>query len=127
MNSDEIIRLAVLCASCALVVCCIVFLALRPKRHMEYYESGELKHVYFLKKNTQMVKQEVFYYRNGQVNKTKKWKKGVLQGDSQVFYGTGEIYIVSHYDGGALNGPYTVYDKDGSVLESHAYKEGALV
>jgi antitoxin component YwqK of YwqJK toxin-antitoxin module len=127
MNSDEIIRLAVLCASIALVVCFIVFLVLRPKRHMEYYESGELKHVYFLKKKTQMVKEEVFYYRNGQVNKTKEWKKGVLQGDSRVFYGTGEIYIVSHYDSGTLNGPYTVYDKDGSVLESRAYKEGELV
>jgi len=126
MDSDLIIGLIVLAIPFVLITWFIVFLVTRPKRQKEFYESGELKHIYFQKKKKGKVKKETFFYRNGQKNKIKNWKKGVLEGQTLVFYPTGEKYIESNYKKGKLNGPYTVFAKDGSVLESFTYNEGVV-
>ena len=126
MDIFGIIAAIILISPVALIVWFIVFLVTRPRRKKEYYESGEIKHIYFLKKKKYKVKKETFFYRNGQKNKIKNWKKGKLEGKTVVFYPTGEKYIESNYSNGKLNGAYTVFSKDGSIMELFTYNEGVL-
>jgi antitoxin component YwqK of YwqJK toxin-antitoxin module len=106
------------------VACLIIFLILRPKEKREFYDTGELKFLYYLKKDRKIGK-ETIYYRTGEINRIKHWdKKGELYGESIVFYRTGEKYIVSNYLDNELDGEYTVYHKDGTVIESYNYNNG---
>jgi antitoxin component YwqK of YwqJK toxin-antitoxin module len=127
MDIYDVITLIILCLPIALIVWFVIFMVTKPKRKKEFYETGELRHVYFEKKKIGKVKKETFYYRSGQENKITNWKKGKPQGQSVVFYPTGEKYIESNYDDGKLNGAYIVFSKDGSVMESHTYNAGVIL
>jgi antitoxin component YwqK of YwqJK toxin-antitoxin module len=108
------------------ITACVITLIVisMPKAKREFYKTGELKCLYYLKKDKKIGK-EIIYYRTGEINKVKNWnKKGELYGESIVFYRTGKKYIVLNYRNNKLDGEYTVYNEDGSVLESHNYSDG---
>jgi antitoxin component YwqK of YwqJK toxin-antitoxin module len=104
----------------------------KPQKREEYYDTGELKRVFYekkWKKKEEFKKEgkEITYYRSGEINKIKILKRGKQEGETIVYYKTGEKYILSYYTQDALDGEYTIYEKNGTIIESHTYNKGVKV
>ncbi|USA45190.1 hypothetical protein NDN11_10650 [Acinetobacter sp. C26M] len=99
----------------------------KEKLREELWENGAIKHKYFFRNEIGKYGKEIFFYRNGKINKKSQWKKNELNGLTLVFYSTGEKYIKTNYKDGKLEGKYTVFYKNGQILREYLYKNGVKI
>lgn len=85
--------------------------------HKATYKNGVLKNKYYLSKGKKHYK-ETFYYKSRELNKEQYWGNGILEG---------ELYILSNYKNGKLNGSYIVYSKNGNIAKSYTYNDGVII
>lgn len=90
-------------------------------RKIESYEDGQNKkfdidYIEDIKDGD-----ETLYYPSGEINRTRHWTNGELNGESSVYYPNGQLYISCTYRMGKLHGDYVVYRQDGSVLLKKNY------
>lgn len=93
----------------------------------EDWDSGQLKRKYYYKDDVGCVGKDLFYYRNGQLNKTRNWKNNLLEGNFEVFYSTGQKYIKGNYKSGNYDGKYVVFNKKGKLILECTFKNGKLL
>ena len=89
-------------------------------KHQEFYEDGSVKCEYF---TVNGIKDgiESIYYPTKELNKTKTWSHGLLEGPFVVYFRNGERYIEGSYSNGDYKGVYCVYDLNGSILTKKEY------
>lgn len=86
----------------------LLWTLIKGKRVKETYPSGEQRRQYFIRKNKKQGIESV-YYKTGELNKSKHWKNGVLDGKCTTFLKDGSVYIDELYDNGKLS-RYIVLD-----------------
>lgn len=109
-----------------IVLCCIVTAVLLYRKYYmhikckEYYENGNVKCEYYtingIKDGTENI-----YYPTKEINKTKTWSNGILEGPFVVFFRNGKPYIEGAYSHGEYKGVYFVYDLNGNILTKKEY------
>ena len=62
---------------------------------------------------------ETFYYKTGELNKTKYWLMGILL-SAVTYYKDGNIYTVERYSKGKLS-KVKVYDMSGKIISEEKY------
>lgn len=97
------------------------------KLREEFWENGAIKHKYFFKDEIGKHGKEIFFYRNGKINKKSQWKNNELNGPAFIFYSTGEKYIEMNYKDVKLEGKYTVFYKNGKIFREYKYKDGVKI
>lgn len=85
-----------------------------PIKHEEYYETGEIKKVYYTVNNKKHG-EEIVYYPTGEKNKVSNWAHGLLDGSYTVFYRDQQVYILRNYSKGNLVDE-VIKDKNGNVI-----------
>ena len=93
----------------------------------ELWENGSIKHKYYFRNEIGKCGKEIFFYRNGKVNRKSQWRNNNLNGPTIVFYSTGEKYIASNYKDGKLEGKHTVFSKSGQILREYLYNDGVKI
>lgn len=86
----------------------------------EFYENGNIKREYFILNKTKDG-QETIFYPTGEINKTMNWQTGVLNGPFTVFFKNGKKYISGFNENGFYAGTYIVYDIDGQIIMQKEY------
>lgn len=118
-----------LLAGLFLIIVGISLLIIRLKRgkvNKNYWDNGKIRRKSYSKKTIGKFGKEIFYYRNGKVNKIQYWQNNKLDGISTIYYKSGEIYIKKNYKLGILDGEYIVLSKDNTILKSDFYKDGII-
>lgn len=110
-----------------LIVIFFYYLMNKNKAITEYYEDKKIRRQYTIDKKGFKQKSDRFYFRNGKINKEQIWINNQLDGESKIFYSTGELYIHSNYKNNLLDGEYVIYDLDGRILKSELYKDGNCI
>lgn len=107
----------------------IIWLVKRPKGRLveEKWENDKVKSRYYINKKGIREGVHSFYFRNGKLNKEMNWLNNHLQGNSVIYYATGEKYIEANYNEGKLDGAYNVYSKGGNIIWSATYRENNLL
>lgn len=98
----------------ALILATILYFILKPKKHIEKYETGEKRKKYFTKKGIKTGLEKSFY-KTRQLNKIKKYINGIPEGECITYYPNGNIYIQAHYSKGELKGEYKVFEPNGKI------------
>lgn len=98
----------------------------RLKANYVFWRKDKIRCRYFLDYKGRRQGEEIFYFKNGKVNKKRFWENDLLNGESQVFYTTGELYIQCFYKDSGLDGTCTIYTKDQRVIKSEVYEVGVL-
>ena len=112
-----------------LVIVISLFLFKKPsgKKIEEYWDSGQLKRKYYYKDGLGCVGKDLFFFRNGKLNKSRNWKNDSLEGVFEIFYSTGQKYIKGGYKFGKYDGKYVVFDKKGKLILECMFKNGQLL
>ncbi|RZG77505.1 MULTISPECIES: toxin-antitoxin system YwqK family antitoxin [unclassified Acinetobacter] len=112
-----------------LVIVISLFLFKKPsgKKIEEYWDSGQLKRKYYYKDGLGCVGKDLFFFRNGKLNKSRNWKNDSLEGVFEIFYSTGQKYIKGSYKFGKYDGKYVVFDKKGKLILECMFKNGQLL
>ena len=105
------------------------YLLFRKKRQIikEYYSDNKLRRKYFLDKKGLKQGADIFYYRNKRINKIQKWSHDSLEGDVNIFYPNGNIYLKCNYLNNMIEGKYIVYDEKGEVIYHVEYECGLVI
>ncbi len=85
-----------------------------PVKNEEYYETGEIKKIYYTV-NKQKHGEEIVYYPTGERNKITNWQNGLLDGSYTVFFRDQQVYIQRNYSKGILVNQI-IKDKKGNVI-----------
>ena len=117
------LTLAIVAAIVALSIV-VVFLYYRKYymhiKRKEYYEDGNVKCEYYTLNGVKDGIENI-YYPTKEINKTKTWSRGVLEGPFMVYFRNGKPYIEGSYSKGEYNGVYSVYDLNGSIISKKEY------
>lgn len=89
-------------------------------KQREFYENGNIKREYFIL-NKMKDGQETIFYPTGEINKTMNWQAGILNGPFTVFFKNGKKYISGFNENGFYAGTYIVYDIDGQIIMQKEY------
>lgn len=92
----------------------IFYLCTRPKHVKEYFDNGNVRLSYYLKKSKKVGK-ETFYYPTGEVNKERYYVDGIMQGPFKIYFKNKKLYIQGQYKDGQYWGEYVVYNIDGTI------------
>lgn len=111
----------------AIVISLFLFKKPSGKKIEEYWDSGQLKRTYYYKDGVGCVGKDLFYYRNGKLNKSRNWKNNNLNGAFEIFYSTGQKYIKGNYKSGEYDGKYIVFNIKGKLLLECTFKNGILL
>ncbi len=68
-----------------------------------------------------------YYYKNGNISKKEKYKRGKLNGLFQEYYITGELKIDGSYNDGMKQGVWKFYYKTGKIKTKGKYRDGEKV
>ena len=110
----------------AFVLCCLAIGGFFYRKyhmhikHQEYYEDGNVKCEYYTVNGIKDGLEKI-YYPTKELNKTKTWSHGVLEGPFVVYFRNGNPYVEGSYSNGEYKGAYTVYDLNGSILNKKEY------
>jgi hypothetical protein len=99
----------------------------RGKCVKQKWENGQVRSIHYINRKGGKNGVNTFYFRDGKINKKSTWIDNQLEGNSEVYYSTGEKYIISNYNKGRLEGDYNVYSKDGKIILHETYTDGELV
>lgn len=95
------------------------------KTIQEFYDNKQLRRIYFVDKTGLRQGLEKFYFRNRKINKEQNWVDNHLEGESKIYYSTGELYIISNYNNNILDGDFKVFDKDAKIIKHEIYEKGS--
>ncbi|KAA6337999.1 putative antitoxin YwqK [termite gut metagenome] len=84
------------------------------KKKIEMYPSGEVHRIFYTRFNKKHGVENVFY-KTGELNKKKKWNKGLLQGKTITYFKNGEKYVIEKYEKGILV-QCDIHDLDGNKI-----------
>lgn len=90
------------------------------KKVVEVYKDGKLKRVYYLLRKKKDG-EELVYYPTGELNKKRKWKNDLPQGNFIIYFKNGKTYITGIYHDGKYTGDYTIYDIEGKIIQTIKY------
>lgn len=62
------------------------------------------------------------YYRNGQVQETKNYTAGILNGTSKAYYENGQLRYKGSFKNGKQDGPWEQYRFNGQIWYKGSYK-----
>lgn len=88
--------------------------------------NGNIVHVYH---HISGVKNgdELFYYKDGILNKQNHWVANKLEGQSITYFENGDKYIFANYLKGLLHGDYIVYSTNKKIIKTYIYENGNRV
>ena len=67
-----------------------------------------------------------YWYKNGQIQKRRFYKNGLLNGEYKSWYNNGQICEYSFCKDGKLDGEYKLWNKNGQIQECCFFKNGMI-